>query len=78
MSMPPPVVKYDLPAGSGRLHQQPIGIDATVKSGVVIMRHGEETGEMPGRLLRGPQWMEDWWRCDEYAGTAYAMPLVIQ
>jgi N-acyl-D-aspartate/D-glutamate deacylase len=55
MSMPPPVVKYDLPAGSGRLHQQPIGIDATVKSGVVIMRHGEETGEMPGRLLRGPQ-----------------------
>ena len=49
----PPCLKYDLPAGSGRLHQQPVGIEATIKSGVVIMEHGEETGEMPGKLLRG-------------------------
>lgn len=51
----PPCLKYDLPAGSGRLHQQPVGIEATIKSGVVIMEQGEETGEMPGKLLRGPQ-----------------------
>jgi N-acyl-D-amino-acid deacylase len=55
MELPQPEVKYDLPAGSRRLHQQPVGIDATIKSGVVIMKHGEQTGEMPGRLLRGPQ-----------------------
>ena len=55
MQIGKPEVVYDLPAGSPRLHQQATGIDATVKSGVVIMRHGEETGEMPGRLLRGPQ-----------------------
>jgi N-acyl-D-amino-acid deacylase len=55
MSIPAPQVKYDLPAGSRRLHQQPIGIDATIKSGVVIMEHGQPTGEVPGKLLRGPQ-----------------------
>ena len=55
MHIPAPCVKYDLPAGSRRLHQQPVGIDATIKSGVVIFRDGEPTGEMPGKLIRGPQ-----------------------
>ena len=29
------------------------GYDVTVVSGVVTMRGGESTGELPGRLLRG-------------------------
>ena len=55
LSLPAPVVKYDLPAGSRRLHQQAQGIDATIKSGVVIFSNGEPTGELPGKLLRGAQ-----------------------
>jgi len=35
------------PAGSRRLHQQPIEIEATIKSGMVIMECGEHTGQLP-------------------------------
>ena len=55
LSMPQPKVKYDLPAGSRRLHQQVQGIEATLKSGTFIFEQGEATGELPGKLLRGPQ-----------------------
>jgi len=47
-----PVVSYDLPAGGKRLLQQATGFDATVVAGVPVWRHGEATGELPGRLLR--------------------------
>ncbi len=46
---------YDLPASGKRLVQRARGYVATVKSGVVVRQHDEATGELPGRLLRGPQ-----------------------
>ena len=38
-----------------RLLQGASGYDATIVSGEVIYRHGEATGALPGRLVRGPQ-----------------------
>ncbi len=48
-----PEIAYDLPAGGKRLLQRTDGIDATVVSGAVVYRHGEATGALPGRLVRG-------------------------
>ncbi len=48
-----PVMADDLPAGGRRLLQQAAGYDATIVSGVPIYRHGEATGALPGRLVRG-------------------------
>lgn len=48
-----PEVVYDLPAGGKRLIQRTEGIDATIVSGAVVYRHGEATGALPGRLIRG-------------------------
>jgi N-acyl-D-amino-acid deacylase len=48
-----PVVVSDLPAGGNRLLQRAEGYVATIKSGVVTFRDGQDTGERPGRLLRG-------------------------
>ena len=48
-----PEVVYDLPAGGRRLVQRTDGIDATIVSGAVVYRHGEATGALPGRLIRG-------------------------
>jgi N-acyl-D-aspartate/D-glutamate deacylase len=50
-----PTIVNDLPAGGRRLMQTASGYDLTVKSGVVTFEGGEHTGEVPGRLLRGPQ-----------------------
>lgn len=47
-----PTVVHDLPAGEKRIEQRSIGIDATVVAGQVTVRHGEHTGNLPGRLLR--------------------------
>lgn len=47
-----PVVLRDLPAGGKRLHQAADGYVATVVSGKVTYRHGQHTGELPGRLVR--------------------------
>jgi len=47
-----PEIHYDLPAGGKRLQQTSSGIEATVLSGVVVRRHGEPTGALPGRLVR--------------------------
>ena len=55
LSIAPPEMAYDLPAGGRRLVQRARGYVATVKSGVVVREHDEATGERPGRLLRGPQ-----------------------
>jgi N-acyl-D-amino-acid deacylase len=46
---------HDLPAGARRLVQKAKGYDATFVAGVQIVDHDEFTGELPGRLLRGPR-----------------------
>jgi N-acyl-D-amino-acid deacylase len=48
-----PRVEFDLPAGGRRLLQGAHGYRATVVSGVVTRRDGVDTGERPGRLVRG-------------------------
>ena len=51
----PPEMVFDLPAEGRRMIQRSEGYRATIVSGVVTFEHGEATGEMPGRLIRGPQ-----------------------
>jgi N-acyl-D-aspartate/D-glutamate deacylase len=51
-------VSHDLPAGAMRLLQGARGYVATIVSGVVTYRNGSPTGELPGRLVRGPQQAE--------------------
>ncbi len=55
LALEPPEMVYDLPASGKRLIQRAHGYRATVKSGTVVREHDEATGELPGRLLRGPQ-----------------------
>jgi N-acyl-D-amino-acid deacylase len=47
-----PEVAHDLPAGARRLLQRAHGIAATVVGGQVLLRDGQHTGALPGRLLR--------------------------
>ena len=49
-----PVLVADLPGGAKRLIQRSTGILATIVNGKVLLRDGQHTGELPGRLLRGP------------------------
>ena len=46
---------HDLPAGGRRLVQHATGYRATLVAGEVVMRDGEPTGALPGRLVRGAQ-----------------------
>ncbi|HEX4127343.1 MAG TPA: amidohydrolase family protein [Acidimicrobiales bacterium] len=48
-----PFVANDLPAGGRRLLQKASGYVATLKAGTVTFEHGEPTGALPGRLVRG-------------------------
>jgi N-acyl-D-aspartate/D-glutamate deacylase len=48
-----PELVADLPGGASRLIQRADGYTATIKSGLVTFDGGEDTGERPGRLLRG-------------------------
>ena len=48
-----PEVVYDLPAGGRRLIQRADGYEATIVSGVPVYREGQETGALPGSLIRG-------------------------
>jgi len=48
-----PTVVSDLPGGGKRLKQGAIGIGVTVVAGQVLLRDGQHTGALPGRLLRG-------------------------
>ncbi|HZQ32974.1 MAG TPA: amidohydrolase family protein, partial [Mycobacterium sp.] len=48
-----PRMVYDLPAGGQRLVQGASGYVATIVSGVVTRRDSKDTGERPGRLVRG-------------------------
>ena len=50
-----PEIVHDLPAGGRRLVQEAEGYVATVVAGQVTYEHGEATGPLPGRLVRGPQ-----------------------
>jgi N-acyl-D-aspartate/D-glutamate deacylase len=53
LTLHPPVLVADLPAGGTRLMQAADGYIATIKRGEVIAEAGELTGARPGRLQRG-------------------------
>ena len=48
-----PEMVWDLPAGGKRLIQKADGYVATICAGEVTYEHGDHTGAMPGRLVRG-------------------------
>lgn len=50
-----PRMVFDLPANGRRLIQRGVGYLATVVNGVRTVDHDEFTGELPGRLIRGPR-----------------------
>ena len=50
-----PRMAFDLPANGRRLVQRAHGYAATVVAGVQTVADDEFTGELPGRLIRGPQ-----------------------
>jgi N-acyl-D-aspartate/D-glutamate deacylase len=55
LSLSPPRMVHDLPAGGKRLLQDAHGYLHTIVSGVETYRDGVETGARPGRLVRGSQ-----------------------
>jgi N-acyl-D-aspartate/D-glutamate deacylase len=55
LGLEPPRIVHDLPAGGKRLVQGARGYLHTFVSGVETYRDGEPTGDLPGRLVRGPQ-----------------------
>jgi N-acyl-D-aspartate/D-glutamate deacylase len=50
-----PLLVKDLPAGAGRVVMPTKGYRATIVSGEVTRANDEETGRLPGRLVRGRQ-----------------------
>jgi N-acyl-D-aspartate/D-glutamate deacylase len=55
LRLEPPVVVHDLPAGGKRFLQGASGYLHTFVSGIETQTDGQPTGELPGRLVRGPQ-----------------------
>ncbi len=55
LTFSPPRMVHDLPAGARRLVQKADGYEATFVAGVQTVDHDEFTGELPGRLVRGPR-----------------------
>jgi len=53
LAMPVPQLVYDLPAAGQRLIQHAQGYRMTLVAGEVTFEHGESTGALPGRLVRG-------------------------
>lgn len=53
LTLPPPRIVGDLPAGGNRLLQAARGYRHTIKRGEVTFEDGEWTGALPGRLVRG-------------------------
>jgi N-acyl-D-amino-acid deacylase len=49
-----PTLVNDLPTAAQRILQKAVGIKATVVNGQVLLRDGEHSGSLPGRLLRNP------------------------
>lgn len=50
-----PRMAWDLPTGAPRYVQQSRGYRYTICAGQVTVEDGKFTGELPGRLIRGPQ-----------------------
>ena len=50
-----PEMVYDLPAEGRRLVQRADGYVHTIVSGEIVRSHGQPTGRLPGKLVRGPQ-----------------------
>jgi N-acyl-D-aspartate/D-glutamate deacylase len=48
-----PELRYDLPTGASRILQGAEGYLTTLVGGIITRRHDEDTGERPGRLVRG-------------------------
>jgi N-acyl-D-amino-acid deacylase len=40
-------------------HQYATGVEHVAVNGVLVLRDGEHTGALPGRVVRGPQWSGD-------------------
>ena len=55
LSFDVPRIVNDLPAQGRRFAQKAKGYVATFCAGVQTVDHDEFTGELPGKLLRGPQ-----------------------
>ena len=55
LSLSPPEIVPDLPAGGTRLLQTAKGYRRTIKSGVITFEDGQWTGATPGKLVRGEQ-----------------------
>ena len=53
LQLEPPQAVHDLPTDAMRLIQKSRGYVATIVSGEIISRNGEETGARPGQLIRG-------------------------
>ena len=53
LTLHPPHIVNDLPAGGRRLVQEADGYVATIVSGAVAFRGGQPTGELRGHLIRG-------------------------
>jgi N-acyl-D-amino-acid deacylase len=55
LTLRPPHIVHDLPAGGRRLVQEADGYLATIQSGAVTFEEGIHSGELPGKLIRGRQ-----------------------
>jgi N-acyl-D-aspartate/D-glutamate deacylase len=44
--------RHDLPAGAARLFSEPTGIEHVFVNGTELVRHGQPTGNLPGKLLK--------------------------
>ena len=55
LTLRPPHIVHDLPAGGRRLVQEADGYLATIQSGTVTFEEGTHTGALPGKLIRGRQ-----------------------
>jgi N-acyl-D-amino-acid deacylase len=40
-------------------HQYATGVDHVAVNGTLVLRDGEHTGALPGRVVRGPRWSDD-------------------
>ena len=52
LTIHPPEMVYDLPAGGKRMVQRTQGYDATIVAGQVVVRNCEHTGQRPGEVIR--------------------------
>jgi N-acyl-D-amino-acid deacylase len=55
LQLHPPEMVFDLPANGRRFVQRADGYKFTIVNGEVTFEDGQPTGEMPGKVVRGPQ-----------------------